>query len=121
MISHEEAIMQNTKGRKTYTVNVGKDFSRNPSGRFHSDGDSSAEAFFIHTLDGLLSDGYNVNLEFHNVLQAGSTFLYHLAGLLVNYGYDSRVTITKDDDCEWTIIRWDKYMKQHKGNKGVAQ
>ena len=103
---------------KTYTIDVGLDFSRIPTGRFHSDGDSSAEAFFIHTLDGLLSEGNYVNLEFHNVFQAGSTFLYHLSGLLVNYGYDSRVTITKDDDFEWTIIRWDKYIKQHKDNKG---
>lgn len=118
MISHEEAIMQNTKDRNTYTIDVGEDFSRNPSGRFHSDGNNSAEAFFIHTLDGLLSDDYNVNLEFHNVLQAGSTFLYHLSGLLVNYGYDSKVKITKDDDCEYTNIRWDKYMKEHKDNRG---
>ena len=106
---------------KTFTIDVGLDFSRIPTGRFHSDGDSSAEAFFIHTLDGLLSEGNYVNLEFHNVLQAGSTFLYHLSGLLVNYGYDSRVSITKDDDCEWTIIRWDKYMKQHKENKRGLQ
>lgn len=105
---------------KTFTIDVGLEFSRIPSGRFHSDGDSSAEAFFIHTLDGLLSEGNYVNLEFHNVLQSGSTFLYHLSGLLVNYSYDSRVTITKDDDFEWTIIRWDKYMKQHKDNKGVT-
>lgn len=102
---------------KTHTIDVGLEFSKVPSGRSHSDGDSSAEAFFIHTLDGLLSEGNYVNLEFHNVLQAGSTFLHHLTGLLVNYGYDSRVTITKDDDFEWTIIRWDKYTKQHRENK----
>lgn len=99
---------------KTFTIDVGLEFSKVPSGRFHSDGEGSAEAFFIHTLVRLLSEGSYVNLEFHNVFQAGSTFLYHLSGLLVSYGYDSRVSITKDDDCEWTIIRWDKYMKQHK-------
>ena len=99
---------------KEITIDVGKDFSRTPSGRFQSDGDSSAEAFFIHTLDGLLSDGYNVNLEFHNVLQAGSTFLYHLSGLLVSYGWDNKVKVVKDDDFENTIIRWDKYMKEHR-------
>lgn len=104
---------------KTFTIDVGLEFSRVPSGRFHSDGDSSAEAFFIHTLDGLLSEGNYVSLEFHNVLQAGSTFLYHLTGLLVNYGYDSKVAITKDDEWEYTIWRWDKYIKQHKRNKGV--
>lgn len=102
---------------KTHTIDVGLEFSRVPSGRFHSDGVSSAEEFFIHTLDGLLSEGNYVNLEFNNVFQAGSTFLHHLAGLLVNYGYDSRVSITKDDDFEWTIIRWDKYIKQHKDNQ----
>lgn len=102
---------------KTHTIDVGLEFSRTPAGRFHSDGDSSAEAFFIHTLDGLLSEGNYVNLEFHNVLQAGSTFLYHLSRLLVNYGYDSRVKITKDDDMEYTKWRWDKYIKQHKDNK----
>lgn len=106
---------------KVYVIDVGLEFSRTPSGRFHSDGYSSAEAFFIHTLDGLLSEGGYVNLEFHNVLQAGSTFLYHLSGLLVNYGYDSRAKITKDDEWEYTKRRWDKYMKQHKENKGVAQ
>ena len=99
---------------KEITIDVGKDFSRIPSGRFHSDGNSSAEAFFIHTLDGLLSDGYNVNLEFHNVLQAGSTFLYHLTGLLVTYHYDSKVKVVKDDDFEYTIRRWGKYMKEHR-------
>lgn len=105
---------------KTYAIDVGIEFSRVPSGRFHSDGDGSAEAFFIHNLDGLLSEGNHVNLEFHNVFQAGSTFLYHLAGLLVNYGYSSKVSITKDDEWEWSIIRWDKYMKQHKDSKGVC-
>ena len=99
---------------KEITIDVGKDFSRIPSGRFHSDGGSSAEKFFIHTLDDLLSDGYNISLEFHNVLQAGSTFLYHLTGLLVSYGYDNKVSITKDDDAEYTIIRWDKYMNEHR-------
>ena len=103
---------------KEITIDVGKDFNRIPSGRFHSDGDSSAEVFFIHTLDGLLSDGYNVNLEFHNVLQTGSTFLYHLTGLLVSYGWDRKVIITKDDDWEWTKVRWDKYMKEHRYNRG---
>lgn len=104
--------------KKEITIDVGKDFSRIPSGRFHSDGGSSAEAFFIHTLDGLLSDGYNINLEFHNVLQAGSTFLYHLTGLIVNYGYDNKVIVTKDDESEYTKWRWDKYMKEHKDNRG---
>lgn len=102
---------------KTCTIDVGLGFSRIPSGRFPSDGDSSAEAFFIHTLDGLLSEGDYVNLEFHNVFQAGSTFLYHLSGLLVNYGYDNRVNITKDDDWEYTKRRWDKYIKQHRDNQ----
>lgn len=102
---------------KTYTIDVGLEFSRIPSGRFQSDGGSSAEVFFIHTLEGLLSEGNYVNLEFHNVLQAGSTFLYHLVGLLVNYGYDSRVKITKDDDWEYTKWRWDKYIKQHKDSQ----
>lgn len=106
--------------KKTVTIDVGVDFSRIPAGRFHSDGDSSAEAFFIHTLDGLLSEGNYVNLEFHSVLQAGSTFLYHLTGLLVNYGYDSKVCITKDDEWGYTSTRWDKYMKQHKDNKGIC-
>lgn len=105
---------------KEITIDVGKDFSRTPSGRFHSDGGSSAEAFFIHTLDGLLSEGNYVNLEFNNVLQAGSTFLYHLSGLLVSYGYNSRASITKDDEWEYTKCRWDKYMKQHKDNKGIC-
>lgn len=104
--------------QKTYTIDVGLEFSRVPSGRFHSEGVSSAEVFFIHTLEGLLLEGNYVNLEFHNVMQAGSTFLYHLSGLLVNYGYDSRVKITKDDDFEYTKWRWDKYIKQHKDNKG---
>lgn len=104
---------------KTFTIDVGLDFGRLPTGRFYSDGDSSAEAFFIHTLEGLLSEGDYVNLEFHNVLQAGSTFLYHLSGLLVNYGYDSRVSITKDDEWECTKWRWNKYMKQHKYNQRV--
>lgn len=106
---------------KTHTIDVGLEFSRTPAGRFHSDGDSSAEAFFIHTLDGLLSEGNYVNLEFHNVMQAGSTFLYHLSRLLVNYGYDSRVSITKDDEWEYTIWRWDKYIKQHKDNQRGLQ
>lgn len=104
--------------KKTYTIDVGLEFSRFPSGRFHSDSDSSAEWFFIHTLDGLLSEGNYVNLEFNNVLQAGSTFLYHLSGLLVSYRYDRKVTITKDDEWQYTKWRWDKYMKEHKGNKG---
>lgn len=103
---------------KTVTIDVGSDFSLTPSGRFHSDGDSSAEAFFIHTLDGLLSDGYCVDLDFSNVLQAGSTFLYHLTGLLVSYGWDSKVSIVKDDEWEYTKWRWDKYMNEHLNKMG---
>ena len=93
---------------------MGSDFSVLPSGRFHSDGVSSAEAFFIHTLDGLLSDGYYVELDFSNVLQAGSTFLYHLTGLLVSCGWDKKVSVIKDDEWEYTKWRWNKYMKEHK-------
>lgn len=33
--------------------------------------------------------------------------------------YDSMVTITKDNEWEYTKKRWNKYTKQHKGNKGV--
>lgn len=75
---------------ETFVIDVGLEFTRIPSGRFHSDGGGSAEAFFIHILDGLLSEGYHISLEFHNVLQVGSTFLYHLSGLLVSYGYEKK-------------------------------
>ena len=93
-------------------IDVGKEFSVLPQGRYYSDSPNSAEAFFVHVLGDWLSDGYSVELDFSSTLQVGSCFLQQLAKITVANYYTNYIKVVKDDKYEWVIVRWDKYIKE---------
>jgi hypothetical protein len=72
---------------ETVTVNVGKDFSRFPSGRTPRDSAFSGEAFREKFLRGPLEDGKDVIVELDDAISYGSSFLEESFGGLVRvYG-----------------------------------
>lgn len=91
---------------KTIIVDVGLDFSQKPQGRFYSNGSSSAEALFIQIND-TLEHCDHVNVEFNDFLQVESSFLGHLAGLIINNHLKDKVTVSSND--EWVTRRYYKY------------
>ena len=97
-------------------INVGSDFSLTPSGKYYSDNKYCAQALFIIMHD-CLEEGCCIDLEFDTALSVGSSFLKHLAQLTVANGYESEVKVTKDDEWEWTIERWDRYLSECLVNK----
>jgi len=78
------------------TINIGRDFSQDPAGRFREDGDSSGEAFREDLLKAaILELGPGEKLEIiidDNVEGYGSSFLSEGFAGMVKYGY-----ITSDD------------------------
>lgn len=104
--------LQEDTDMKTTVIDVGKEFSVLPQGRYYSDSPNSAEAFFVHVLEDWLSDGYSVELDFSNTLQVGSCFLQQLAYITVNNYYTNHIKVYKDDKYEWVIVRWDKCMEE---------
>ena len=103
--------MKNKIG-KTIVIDVGNQFSKVPSGVRYSDGDFNAEAFMIHILEDFLSDGYVVQLDFSNTIQVGSCFLKSLAEFVVASHSTNYVEVVKDDKWEWSIARWNNYIKE---------
>lgn len=65
------------------TVNIAKDFSRFPSGRYERNGDTSGEAFRSRFLADPISKGERVAVEFDGTLGYGSSFLEEAFGGLV--------------------------------------
>lgn len=73
------------------TLNIGKDFSPNPSGRYRSDGDGSGEAFREDCLKSTLeslgpNEKLNIVLD-DGVEGYGSSFLSEGFSGMVRYGY----------------------------------
>lgn len=92
------------------TIDIAKDFSLLPSGRFHSDSPDCAEALFI-MIDDWLDYHDHVNVVFNGLLQVGSSFLGHLARMMVNNHLGSRVTISSND--EWVMRRYNTYYSDY--------
>ena len=90
----------------TFTIDVARDFSVIPSGRFHKDSPDCAEALFIMIND-CLDYHDHINVKFDNLLQVGSSFLAHLSRMIINNHINKRVTISSDD--EWVMRRYNKY------------
>jgi hypothetical protein len=65
------------------TVNVAKDFSRFPAGRYKRNGSTSGEAFRERHLEGPLSKGESVRVELDGTIGYGSSFLEEAFGGLV--------------------------------------
>jgi hypothetical protein len=65
------------------TINVAKDFTRFPSGRFRKNGDTSGEAFREIYLEPHLKVGEKVSVELDGTIGYGSSFLEEAFGGLV--------------------------------------
>lgn len=64
-------------------INVAKDFTRFPSGRFRRNGSTSGEAFREDFLETPLREGLEVTVELDGTIGYGSSFLEEAFGGLV--------------------------------------
>lgn len=88
------------------TIDVSKDFSATPNGRFYNDSPDCAEALFMMIQEALEISNH-VYIEFNNLLQVGSSFLAHLARMVVSNHCSELVTVSSD--CDWILRRYQKY------------
>lgn len=65
------------------TLNIAKDFSRSPAGRFITDGPFSGEAFRENLLRPALANNAKVEVDLNGSLGFGSSFLEEAFGGLV--------------------------------------
>ena len=65
------------------TINVARDFTRYPSGRYKSKGDTSGEAFRERFLEEPLRQGKSVSVELDGTIGYGSSFLEEAFGGLI--------------------------------------
>lgn len=65
------------------TVNIAKDFTRFPSGRFKKNGDTSGEAFRERFLESQIQQGEIISIELDGTIGYGSSFLEEAFGGLV--------------------------------------
>jgi len=99
-------------------INIGKQFSRYPVGRYRADGDSNGEKFREDVLRPLLVMRDDVVIEFDDALGYGSSFLEEAFGGLVRSGFKAddllkRLTLnTADDSLKKEIISYIKEAKQ---------
>lgn len=70
-------------------VNIAKDFTRFPAGRYSSDGPFSGEEFRRNFLEPHLKKGESIVVEFDGALGYGSSFLEEAFGGLVRLGYSA--------------------------------
>ena len=66
-----------------YVVNIAKDFTRYPSGRYEKNGNTSGEAFRKRFLEGPLAKGEAVTIELDGTIGYGSSFLEEAFGGLI--------------------------------------
>lgn len=103
----------------TFIIDVAKDFSTLPQGRYHSDSPDCAEALMIMIHDVLDYENF-IEVRFNNlaIVAVGSSFLEHLAQMIVINHCSEYITVTSDD--EWVMSRWDKYFNSYydKWNRG---
>ncbi len=65
------------------TINVARDFTRYPSGRYKSKGDTSGEAFRERFLEEPLREGKSLSVELDGTIGYGSSFLEEAFGGLI--------------------------------------
>lgn len=71
------------------TINIAKEFSRYPAGRYFSDGPFSGEAFREVKLIPALNKGEKVRIILDGALGYGSSFLEEAFGGLVRNGFSA--------------------------------
>ena len=115
----EQYSKEQYKKDNTFIIDVAKDFSTLPHGRYHRDSPDCAEALMIMIHD-VLDYHKWVEVRFDNlaIVAVGSSFLEHLAQMIVVNHCSECVTVTSDDD--WVMSRWDKYFNSYydKLNRG---
>lgn len=80
-----------TKGNDTVIINIGKDYSPIPFGRYRTDGKYSAEKFRDDVLIPALKQYRNIVIQLDDVrMSYGSSFLEETFGGLIRKGFSSR-------------------------------
>ena len=101
-----------------FIIDIAKDFSNQPQGRYHSDSPDNAEALFILIQD-VLDYEDSVELRFNDmqIAAVGSSFLDKLASMVVTWNYQDIVLVTSDND--WVVSRYEKYLShwEQQGDK----
>lgn len=102
-------IQNDNKGEDMFVIDIAKDFSNQPQGRYHSDSPDNAEALFIIIQD-VLDYEDSVELRFNDmqIAAVGSSFLDQLARMVVTWNYQDIVMVTSDND--WVVSRYKKYL-----------
>ena len=97
-----------------FVIDIAKDFSRIPHGRYHSDSLGNAEALFILIQDALDYED-SVELRFNDIqiTAVGSSFLDQLARMVVTWNYQDIVMVTSDND--WVVSRYEGYLSYWEG------
>lgn len=102
-------IQEGNKEKDMFVIDIAKDFSPLPQGRYHSDSPDNAEALFIIIQD-VLDYEDSVELRFNDmqIAAVGSSFLDKLASMVVTWNYQDIVLVTSDND--WVVGRYEKYL-----------
>lgn len=92
-----------------FVIDVARDFSVLPQGRYHFDSPNCAEALFIMIQD-VLDYEDKVELRFNDmqIAAVGNSFLDQLARMVVTWNYQDIVLVTSDND--WVVSRYEKYL-----------
>ena len=97
-----------------FVIDIAKDFSRIPHGRYHSDSLGNVEALFILIQDALDYED-SVELRFNDIqiTAVGSSFLDQLARMVVTWNYQDIVMVKSDND--WVVSRYEGYLSYWEG------
>ncbi|WP_196769390.1 STAS-like domain-containing protein [Stenotrophomonas maltophilia] len=87
-------------------INIGKDYSRFPAGRYLDDGNSNGQRFRDEFLIPALVAGNKLKVLFDDALGYGSSFLEEAFGGLVRAGYNQ-----KQLDSSLELVTSDESMK----------
>jgi hypothetical protein len=74
---------------KTKVIDIGKDFSRYPAGRYQTDGPFNGESFRAKFLEPALKNKERITITLDNTAGYGSSFLEEAFGGLVRLGYSA--------------------------------
>lgn len=110
-------IQDGNKEKDMFVIDIAKDFSNHPQGRYHSDNPDNAEALFIIIQD-VLDYEDSVEIRFNNmqIAAVGSSFLDQLSRMVATWNYQDIVLLTSDND--WVVSRYEKYLS-HWEQQGV--
>ena len=107
-------IQNSNKEKEVFVIDIAKDFSQLPRGRYHSDSPDNAEALFIIIQDVLdYEDSIELRFDDMQIAAVGSSFLDHLARMVVTWNYKDIVVVTSDND--WVISRYEGYLSYWEG------